>query len=89
MRARYEHSGTILPCSLRSSNQATKLTGFLEIEFTSVLNTVHIIVSVQSLSRSTISYIESEANAQQRVDRVFLDDVLADDTESVLEDRSP
>ena len=87
MRTGYEHCGTILSGSLRSRNQAAKLACFLEVKFARMSNAVHVVVSMEPLTRCTISNIERDADAQQRIDAVLLDKVLADDAEALLKDR--
>lgn len=51
-----------------------------------MLDPVDVIVAMQSLARRTGPDIEGNADTQQRIDSVLLDDVLTYDAELVLQD---
>ena len=89
MRTRYKHRGTVLSGGLRPGDQTTKLTRFLQVEGTVVSGAVHIVIPMQSLPGRTGPDIESQADAQERVDGVLFDDVFADDAEPLFEHGSP
>ena len=88
VRPRNEHGSTILSRRPRRGDQARELAGLAQVKCVraSMPNAVHVIVAMQRLAGRAGSNMEGQADAQQRVDRVLLDHLLADHAVPVLQD---